>query len=410
MTLLQTMKIQIYPTKRQAQVFANPNGVCECLPICSTYMFSHRQYALRKVNDAAYATLRQTFGLPAQLAQSACRLVVARYQTAQTQMRQNPVRYRDRYTGAWHSYTRTLDHLQKPLQFKKRVLRLVRNRNYSYRNQSRAFSLGTLHGRERVSFCWDEATSYFAKYQDPKWSFGEAELLERAGKWYLHIAAQCSAPSFEKETTRQIVGIDRGLRHLVTTYDSSGNTAFFDGRAILHTREKFQRLRQELQAKNTKASKRRLRAIGQRENRWMRDVNHTLSKALVAAYGKDTVFVLEDLTGVTFRTVKGRKKARRYEHHSWAFYELEQFLAYKAKAAGAIVLSVSPRYTSQRCPQCGTIDKDHRDLSNRHYHCLVCDYQSNDDRVAAMNLHTLGRRWVAGETAPAFTKTSSSRV
>ena len=32
----------------------------------------------------------------------------------------------------------------------------------------------------------------------------------------------------------------------------------------------------------------------------MSDVNHQISKTLVEKYGKDTLFVLEDLTGVSF--------------------------------------------------------------------------------------------------------------
>jgi len=37
---------------------------------------------------------------------------------------------------------------------------------------------------------------------------------------------------------------------------------------------------------------------GQRENRWMQDVNHQVSKALVAQNTKHTLFVLEDFSGV----------------------------------------------------------------------------------------------------------------
>ncbi len=40
----------------------------------------------------------------------------------------------------------------------------------------------------------------------------------------------------------------------------------------------------------------------------MSDVNHQVSKTLVQTYGKQTLFVLEDLTGVTFDTVHSRKK------------------------------------------------------------------------------------------------------
>ncbi|MDT2769213.1 transposase, partial [Globicatella sulfidifaciens] len=77
------------------------------------------------------------------------------------------------------------------------------------------------------------------------------------------------------------------------------------------------KLRQSLQAKNTKSSRRRLKTIERRENRWMNDVNHQLSKTLVDRYGANTLFVVEDLTNVTFNTTHHRKQDARYEHHSW---------------------------------------------------------------------------------------------
>lgn len=38
------------------------------------------------------------------------------------------------------------------------------------------------------------------------------------------------------------------------------------------------------------------KAIAQRENRWINDMNHCISKTLVEAYPKGTMFVIEDLT------------------------------------------------------------------------------------------------------------------
>lgn len=41
-----------------------------------------------------------------------------------------------------------------------------------------------------------------------------------------------------------------------------------------------------------------MKAIGSRENRWMQNVNHFVSKALMKNNPKHTLFVLEYLTGV----------------------------------------------------------------------------------------------------------------
>ncbi|QEU47392.1 transposase [Schleiferilactobacillus harbinensis] len=72
---------------------------------------------------------------------------------------------------------------------------------------------------------------------------------------------------------------------------------------------------------------------------------------------------------------------------------MEQFLLYKAQQYGCIVIKVDAHYTSQRCPKCGTIDKSARNHQLHEYHCKQCDFRTNDDRVAAMNLAELGRRY-----------------
>lgn len=59
----------------------------------------------------------------------------------------------------------------------------------------------------------------------------------------------------------------------------------------------------------------RLLAISQRENRWIQDVNHQVSKALTTNNPKHTLFVLEDLSGV--RSVTERVTAMcLYHGHS----------------------------------------------------------------------------------------------
>ena len=70
----------------------------------------------------------------------------------------------------------------------------------------------------------------------------------------------------------------------------------------MRKRAKYQKLRAELQskAKGMKSAKRRLKKLSGRENRWMTDVNHQLSKTLIDEYGSNTLFVLENLNDVFF--------------------------------------------------------------------------------------------------------------
>ena len=121
----------------------------------------------------------------------------------------------------------------------------------------------------------------------------------------------------------------------------------------------------------------------------MTDVNHRVTKALVEKYGSNTLFVIEDLSNVRQVTEKVRKRDR-YISVSWAFYQFRQMLEYKATLCGSKVVTVNPRYTSQTCPMCGHVESSNRNKKLHVFKCKTCNYTSNDDRVAAMNLQNKG--------------------
>ncbi|MGL5331214.1 MAG: RNA-guided endonuclease TnpB family protein, partial [Peptostreptococcaceae bacterium] len=118
---------------------------------------------------------------------------------------------------------------------------------------------------------------------------------------------------------------------------------------------------------------------------WINDINHSITKALVDKYGENTLFVLEDLSNVRQATEKVNIN-NRYTTVSWSFYQFRQLLEYKAKMNNSMVIAVSPKWTSQQCPKCGHIEKANRDKKNHIFCCKNCSYQSNDDRIGAMNL------------------------
>ena len=369
----------------------------------SEYIFNHDfDMKQSRLNRELYAELRNLFGLKSQMAQSVIRTVIARYRTVKTQMARKPYKYQDQNTGEWYREVRDLTWLHKPISFNRPQVDLQRTRDWSYLSTGQ-LSINTLDGRVKV----DPVCHGFDQYFDGTWKFGLAKLLKIGGKWYLHISATKEVADFDNQTVKHVVGIDRGLRFLATAYDEQGQTAFFDGKAVMRKRAKYQKLRAELQAKGTKSAKRRLKKLSGRENRWMSDVNHRLSKTLVQKYGNNTLFVLEDLTGVSFERTD-LPKALRNQNKSWAFYQLEQFLIYKAHLNNSEVVEVSAKYTSQRCPKCGIIKKDNRDHGKHEYHCSNCGYRSNDDRIGAMNIQLLGTQYISGQEQPKFELTTNA--
>ena len=325
------------------------------------YVFKMHDLKQFSLNKALYYDLREKFDLKSQMAQSVLKTVIARYKT----ILENE-----------HGWI-------KP-EFKKPQYDLVWNRDYSLTGER--FSVNTLSGRLKLPYFDGGMKKYF---DQDCYRFGTAKLVRKHGKYFLHIPVTTEVADSLNADICNVVGIDRGINFIVATYDGHHKSGFVSGKFIKQKRAKFKQLRRELQVRQTPSARHRLKAIGQRENRWMQDVNHCVSKALVENNPKHTLFVLEDLSGVRSITEKVRLKDR-YGSVSWSFYDLEQKLKYKATLNGSKVINVDPRYTSQTCPVCGHVEKSNRNKKKHIFCCKSCGYTSNDDRVGAMNLYRMG--------------------
>ena len=359
-----TAKLKILPTPSEAELLMDTmRTYSEACNYVSDYVFSTHDLNLRSLNRELYHAIRQKYSLPSQMAQSVLRTVVGRYKAILTSEKQ------------WI----------RP-QFRTPQLDLVWNRDYSLVSGRTLFSVNTLKGRIKVGFC-----SYGVNLDG---RFGTARLVYRHGKFFLHIPITNDIDEVSLSDICHITGIDRGIRFLAASYDSDGNCSFYSGRKIKEKRAHFKMLRKELQQVKTPSSRRRLKAIGNRENRYVRDVNHVISKALVSQNPDNTLFVLEDLKGIRSAAERVRVEDR-YVTVSWPYYDLEQKLIYKAERNHQKVIKVDPKYTSQRCPVCGHTAKANRDKRNHIFRCGQCGYTSNDDRIGAMNLCSMGIQYLA---------------
>ena len=337
----------------------------------SEYVFRTHDLKQFSLNKILYSTLREKFGLKSQMAQSVFKTVIARYKTI-------------------------LENQKEWIQpsFKKPQYDLVWNRDYSLTQN--CFSVNTLNGRVKLPYFAEGMSKYF---DHAIYKFGTAKLVNKHGKYFLHIPVTYDIEESNISDVCNVVGIDRGINFVVATYDSKHKSAFVSGKTIKQKRAHYSKLRKELQMRQTPSARRRLLAIGQRENRWMQDVNHQVSKALVENNPKHTLFVLEDLSGVRNVTERVRTKDR-YVSVSWSFYDLEQKLIYKAKQNQSVVIKVDPRYTSQCCPVCGHIEKANRNKKIHLFTCKNCGYKSNDDRIGAMNLYRMGINYLEDSQVP----------
>ena len=367
-----TAKIQIVVNKTDKALLDETMSVYrDACNYVSDYVFRTHDLKQFSLNKILYSALREKFGLKSQMAQSVLKTVIARYKTVLENQNE------------WIRPT-----------FKKPQYDLVWNRDYSL-TQNR-FSVNTLKGRIKLPYFTEGMSKYFDRII---YKFGTASLVSKHGKYYLHIPITYDVEKCDISDICNVVGIDRGINFVVATYDSKHKSGFVSGKTIKQKRANYSKLRKELQMRQTPSSRRRLKAIGQRENRWMQEVNHCVSKALVENNPKHTLFVLEDLSGIRNATEHVKTKDR-YVSVSWSFYDLEQKLMYKAKQNQSIVIKVDPAYTSQGCPICGHTEKANRNKKIHLFTCKNCGYKSNDDRIGAMNLYHMGIDYLADSQVP----------
>ena len=402
--ITKTIKLHIHTDENVSSLFKELTmRYCDACNYISEYVFDN-EFILNfmDLQKQLYNSIRSSYGLKSQMTISSLKTVTARYKTVNEQLHQHPYKYQDT-NGKYIYIPKNIEWLKQPIHFSRPQADFVRGRDYSFVKNGEILSLNTLLKRVEVSF---DMPDCFKEYFDGLWKLGTGKLVSLKGEWYFHIpVTKQIKDNFDVSKPAHVVGIDRGLRFLITSYDENGKTTFISGKDIIKKRDSFAVVRAQLQSKRTKSAKRVLKRISGRENRWMSDVNHQVSKTLVNRYGKDTLYVLEDLTDVSFADENlSRGKITNRNLRSWSFYQFEQFLSYKAKESGSDMIKVSAKYTSQRCPKCGRIHKKNRDHDKHLYICDSCGYRSNDDRIGAMNIYNLGTLYVSGDSNPRYGK------
>ncbi len=220
---------------------------------------------------------------------------------------------------------------------------------------------------------------------------GILRIKKRRGKWIADITMTIAKPA--PLSQEGIMGIDLGIKVPAVAYTPGYGTRFFgNGRYQRMMRRRFHAHRKQLQ----KAGKQRaLNKRARKEARWMKDINHKVSRQIVnhaVACGVGTIR-LEALAGIRQRTTrqsrgattkKARTNARKHNRMmaTWTFSQLTLFIRYKAERVGIKVEMVDPAYTSQLCPACAARNK----ADDRTYVCADCGWHGHRDGVGAINI------------------------
>lgn len=258
-------------------------------------------------------------------------------------------------------------------------------RIFAFREKDEEVSVTLLRSRQRIKLVLGDYQRTRLKGSKPT----SSTLCKKGSDYYINIQVKSETP--EQIHVDTILGVDLGITDIAVT--SEGQK--FSGKTIKLIKNHYASMRAVLQqkaVKGTRSSRRRCRELQQRlsgkEARYQRQINHEISKAIVTrAQEIPAKIALEDLTGIRDDINQNAGKNQRRRVNGWAFYQLKEFLTYKALAVGIPLVLVDPAYTSKTCHVCGNPGV----RNGKSFKCPACGWAGDADLNGAQNIAFLGR-------------------
>lgn len=314
----------------------------------SRFVFEHKtqknilsSYILQ---SKTYHECRKTFPqAKSQMTIKAIQAVIANYKTIKKQLKSNG---------------NTMANLEKQSTMKKHAMRLDK-RIYNFLPNNK-ISITTLERRAIVSF------EPYMKFKEmlQNYTLLDPLIFENAGQLWLSVSFEIPCPLHIPERAS---GIDLGLKRLATTSEGM----IIQGNDFLKHKRRMRFLKRQLKRKNkgqSEADKRPFvfksnsaRKLSQKlkckEHNFSKNYIHHLANSLLIKT-KGNVLVMEDLSGIKFKTnarrakqegrpKDGRNRKFNNRNSQVPYYMLRQIMTYKAPPVGKRVVTVDPRNTSK---------------------------------------------------------------
>ena len=225
---------------------------------------------------------------------------------------------------------------------------------------------------------------------DGTYKLRDSRISKVKTKFYLLITYQFEKEKVTLDRTR-VMGVDLGVvnaAYMAFNFDKYLRYKI-EGNEIIAFRQRVEARRNALLRQSKYAGKGRrghgrktllkpIEKLRDKVANFRRTTNHKYSKYIVDMAEKHGcgVIQLEDLSGISDWDTFLKQ---------WSYYELQQFIEYKARERGIEVKYINPHYTSQRCSECGHIADENR-KSQAEFECVSCGFKTNADFNAARNI------------------------
>ena len=228
------------------------------------------------------------------------------------------------------------------------------------------------------------------KIIDKEYKVGQSSLqFDRNNNLILNLNLDIPYKPKTEVVEGRTLGVDLGIKYPAymclndDTYKREHIGSIDD---FLRIREQMQDRRRKLQhdlkfIKGGKGRNKKMQALDRlrdKEKNFATTYNHMISKNVVEFAKKNQCeyINMEKLTKDGFNNAILR---------NWSYYQLQQYIEYKAEREGIKVRYIDPSYTSQTCARCGHVDKENRQTQEK-FICTECGFELNADHNAAINI------------------------
>ena len=236
----------------------------------------------------------------------------------------------------------------------------------------------------------------------------QVTVSQQSSHWYISVQVEFELPKKVHQSSSAI-GVDMGVSKLF---------ALSNGEVIAPVNS-FKTYKEKLAKAQKKLSKKKKFSSGWKKQKAKVQKTHSkianirrdyLHKATTQLSKNHATIVIEDLQVKNMsasakgdlenpgKNVKAKSRLNKsILDQGW--FEARRQLDYKQQWRNGILVTVPAQYTSQKCAQCGHVEKANR-ASQASFKCQSCGYTANADMNAAMNILAAGHAVIAGGAEP----------
>ncbi|WP_445247753.1 RNA-guided endonuclease InsQ/TnpB family protein [Microcoleus sp. OTE_8_concoct_300] len=244
-------------------------------------------------------------------------------------------------------------------------------------------------------------------------------VRKRQNGWYVSVRIEDkSVPDYLTKSLKDVVkviGCDLGITKLVHLSDGTQieNPKFSTSKKAKRTLK----IRQRRVSRKAKGSKNRRKAakklglfhqkIGDKRQAYQWKVANKIVARNIDAIALEDLNIsgmmrrcrvkVDEKTGRFLKNGQSRKKGLNRSISDAGWGELILKIEYLAAKQGKVVIKVNPKYSSQKCRNCGHIDQSNRD--GEKFICVECGYHEHADIGAAKTIRDRALEIVRGDSA-----------